>query len=129
MHKNQDKYSNDEFDLEELNFIDLILKESLEDDFEVSIPFDFADQITEVIEKRKSIKEALLKHLMMSLGLITILAFAIGFLFYFGKEEADMILNFATNFKYPIAFVLFTILSIQLADSFLLSRTKEQLEE
>ena len=129
MHINQDKYSNDEFDLEELNFIDLMLKESLEDDFEVSIPFDFADQVTEVIEKRKSIKEALLKHLMMSLGLISILAFAIGFLFYFGKEEADMILNFATKFKYPIAFGLLITTAIQLADSVLLSRTKEQLEE
>jgi len=129
MQKDQDKYSNNEFDLEELNFIDQMLKESLEDDFEVSIPLDFADQVTEVIEKRKSIREALLKHLMMSLGLITILAFAVGFLFYLGKDEADMLLNFATNFKYPIAFVLFTILSIQLADSFLLSRTKEQLEK
>ena len=129
MHENQDKYSNNEFDLEELNFIDQMLKENLEDDFEVSIPFNFADQVTEVIEKRKSIREALLKHLMMSLGLITILAFAVGFLFYLGKDEADTLLNFATKFKYPIAFVLFTILSIQLADSFLLSRTKEQLEE
>jgi hypothetical protein len=129
MHKDQDKYSNNEFDLEELSFIDQMLKESLEDDFEVSIPLDFADQVTEVIEKRKSIREALLKHLIMSLGLITILAFAVGFLFYLGKNEADMILNFAIKFKYPIAFILFTILSIQLADSFLLSRTKEQLEE
>jgi len=129
MHENQNKYSNNEFDLEELNFIDQMLKESLEDNFEVSIPLDFADQVTEVIEKRKSIREALLKHLMMSLGLITILAFAVGFLFYLGKDEADRLLNFAINFKYPIAFVLFTILSIQLADSFLLSRTKEQLEE
>ncbi len=129
MHKNQDKYSNDKFDLEELNFIDQMLRESLEDDFEVSIPHDFADQVTEVIEKRKSIKEALLKHLMMSLGLLFILAFAIGFLFYLGKNEVDTLLNFAAKFKYPIVFVLFTVLSIQLADSFLLSRTKEQLEE
>lgn len=129
MHKNSDKYSKDEFDLEELNFIDQLLKENLEDNFEISIPLDFADQVTEVIEKRKSIKEALLKHLMMSLGLITIIAFAIGFLFYLDKDEADTLLNFASKFKYPIAFVLFTFISIQLADSFLLSRTKEQLEE
>lgn len=127
MQNNQDKYTNDEFDLEELNLIDQMLKESLEDDFELSIPSDFADQVTEVVEKRKSIREALLKHLMMSLGLLSILGFAVAFLFYFGKDEADTLLNFATKFKYPIVFVLFTILSIQLADSFLLSRTKDQL--
>lgn len=129
MHKDRYTYRDDDFNAEELNFIDQMVKDSLEDDFEFSIPLDFADQVTEVIEKRKSIKEALLKHLMMSLGLITIIAFAIGFLFYLDKDEADTLLNFASQFKYPIAFVLFTFISIQLADSFLLSRTKEQLEE
>ena len=129
MHKDRYTYRDDDFNAEELNFIDQMVKDSLEDDFEFSIPLDFADQVTEVIEKRKSIKEALLKHLMMSLGLITIIAFAIGFLFYLDKDEADTLLNFASQFKYPIAIVLFTFISIQLADSFLLSRTKEQLEE
>ncbi len=129
MRKDQNKFSNEELGLEELNFIDQMLKESLEDDLDVSIPHDFADQVTEVIEKRKSIKEALLKHFMMSLGLTTILAFAVGILFYLGKDEAYMLIDFIAKFKYPIAFALFTLLSIQVADSLLLSRTKEQLEK
>lgn len=129
MHKNQDKYSNDEFGLEELNFIDQMLKESLEDDFEISIPTDFADQVTEVVEKRKSIREALLKHLMMSLGLFVIFAFTVAFLFYFEKDQARFLIDFALKFKYPLAFGLIILTAIQLADSLLLSRTKEQLEE
>lgn len=129
MQNNLDKYREDEFKLEELNFVDQMLKESLEDNFEISIPLDFADQITEVVEKRKSIREALLKHLIMSLGLFVILAFTVAFLFYFRTEQANMVLNFALKFKYPLAFGLIIVTAIQLADSFLLSRTKEQLEE
>ena len=129
MQKNLDKYREDEFELDELNLIDQMLKESLENDFEISIPMDFADQVTEVVEKRKSIKEALLKHLMMSLGLFVILAFTVAFLFYFRTEQANMILDFALKFKYPLAFGLIIVTAIQLADSVLLSRTKEQLEE
>ena len=129
MHSNQDKYREDEFNLEELNFIDQMLKESLEEDFNVSIPSEFADQVTELVEKRKAIREALLKHLMMSLGLFCILAFAVGFLFYIGKDEANTLVDFAFKFKYPIAFGLLITTAIQLADSVLLSRTKDQLEE
>ncbi len=129
MHSNQDKYGEDEFNLEELNFIDQMLKESLEENFNVSIPSEFADQVTELIEKRKAIREAILKHLIMSLGLIVILAFAVGFLFYIGKDEANTLVDFALKFKYPIAFGLLITTAIQLADSVLLSRTKEQLEE
>ncbi|MCZ4694286.1 hypothetical protein DWB61_04695 [Ancylomarina euxinus] len=129
MEKNLDKYREDEFNLEELNFIDQMMKESLEDDFEISIPTDFADQVTELVEKRKSIREALLKHLMMSLGLFVILAFSVAFLFYFRTEQANIFLEFVLKFKYPLAFGLITLTAIQLADSLLLSRTKEQLEE
>ncbi len=129
MHKNQDKYSNDEFGLEESNFIDQMLKESLDDNFEISIPTDFADQVTELVEKRKSIREALLKHLMMSLGLFVIFAFTVAFLFYFEKDQVNTIVDFALKFRYPIAFGLLIFTAIQLADSVLFSRTKEQLEE
>jgi len=129
MQKNQDKYTEDKFSVEELSFIDQMMKESLVNDFDISIPTDFADQVTELVEKRKSIKEALLKHLMMSLGLFVILAFSIAFLFYFRTEQANMVLDFAMRFKYPIAFGLLIMTAIQLADSLLLSRTKEQLEE
>jgi len=129
MHRNLDKYRDEEFNLDELNLIDQLIKDSLEDDFEISIPLDFADQVTEVVEKRKSIREALLKHLMMSLGLFVILAFTVAFLFYFKTEQANMVLDFALKFKYPLAFGLIIVTAIQLADSVLLSRTKEQLEE
>ena len=129
MENNLDKYREEELNLEELNFIDQMMKESLEDDFEISIPSDFADQVTELVENRKSIREALLKHLMMSLGLFVILAFSVAFLFYFRTEQANMVLDFAMKFKYPIAFGLLILTAIQLADSLLLSRTKEQLEE
>ena len=126
MQKN--KYTEDKFSLEELNFIDKMMKESLVEDFEISIPTDFADQVTELVEKRKSIREALLKHLIMSLGLFVILAFSVAFLFYFRSEQANMVLDFAIKFKYPIVFGLLILTVIQLADSLLLSRTKEQLE-
>lgn len=129
MQKKLDKYGEDEFKQDELNLIDQMLKESLVDDFEISIPLGFADQITELVEKRKSIREALLKHLMMSLGLFVILAFTIAFLFYFRTEQANIFLDFVMKFKYPFAFGLITLTAIQLADSLLLSRTKEQLEE
>lgn len=129
MQKNQDKYGEDELRLEELNFIDQMLKESLEDDFEIPIPLNFADQVTEIVEKRKSIREALLKHLMMSLGLFVILAFSLAFLFYFRTEQANIILDLVLKFKYPLAFGLIILTAIQLADSLLLSRTKEQLEK
>jgi len=129
MHSNQDKYSENEFKLEELNLIDQMLKESLEEDFEISIPMNFAEKVTEVVEKRKSIREALLKHLMMSIGLFVILAFAVAFLFYFKTEHANILLDFAIKFKYPIVFGFLIVTAIQMADSFLLSRTKDQLEE
>ncbi|WP_421918357.1 hypothetical protein [Marinifilum sp.] len=124
MHSYKGKHSEEEF-----QNVDKLLKEILEDDFEINIPIDFADNVVEKVEKRKSIQEALLRHLMMSLGLLVILAFTVAFLFYFGLQEANLLLEFVIQFKYPIAFVLFIITAIQLADSFLLSRTKDQLGE
>ena len=128
MHSNQGKYKEEEFDLEELNLIDQMLKESLADDFEIHIPVDFADTVTELVEKRKSIREALLKHAIMSLGLLVIIGFAVGILFYFKIDLADVILDFIINYKFPLAFGLLTITAIQLADSFLLSRIKDLLD-
>ncbi len=127
MHNNQGKYKEEEFNLEEMNLIDRMLKESLEDDFEISIPMDFADNVTEHVEKQKSIREALLKHAIMSLGLLVIVGFAVGILFYFEIDMADVILDYAISFKYPLAFGLLTITAIQLADSVLLSRKKDLL--
>ena len=124
MHSYKGKQSEEEF-----SNLDQLLKEVLEEDFEINIPVDFADNVVEKVEKRKSIREALLRHLMMSIGLFVIFAFTVAFLFYFGLKEANILLDFAIQFKYPIAFVLFTIIAIQLADSFLLSRTKDQLGE
>ncbi|RKE03920.1 hypothetical protein [Marinifilum flexuosum] len=124
MHSYRGKHTEDEF-----QNVDQLLKEILEDDFELNIPIDFADNVVEKVEKRKSIREALLRHLMMSLGLFVIMAFTVAFLFYFELKEANILLDFVIQFKYPIAFVLFIITAIQLADSFLLSRTKDQLGE
>ncbi|GAB7088277.1 hypothetical protein [Marinifilum fragile] len=124
MHSYRGKHTEEEF-----QNVDQLLKEILEDDFELNIPVDFADNVVEKVEKRKSIKEALLRHLMMSLGLFVIMAFTVAFLFYFELKEASILLDFVIQFKYPIAFVLFIITAIQLADSFLLSRTKDQLGE
>jgi len=129
MHSNQGEYREEEFNKDELNLIDSMIKESLEEDFEIDIPMDFADKVTEVVEKRKSIREALLKHSMMCLGLFVIFAFVVAFLFYYRTNEANVLLDFVIKFKYPIAFVLLTITAIQLADTFLLSRTKDQLGE
>lgn len=124
MHSYRGKHTEEEF-----QNVDQLLKEILEDDFELNIPVDFADNVVEKVEKRKSIKEALLRHLMMTLGLFVIMAFTVAFLFYFELKEANILLDFVIQFKYPIAFVLFIITAIQLADSFLLSRTKDQLGE
>ncbi|NOU61364.1 hypothetical protein [Marinifilum caeruleilacunae] len=124
MHSYRGKHTEEEF-----QNVDDLLKEILEDDFEIRIPADFADNVVEKVEKRKSIREALLRHSLMALGVIVILGFSMAFLFYFGLQEANIIVDFAWTFKYPIAFVLFIITAIQLADSFLLSRTKDQLEE
>jgi formate/nitrite transporter FocA (FNT family) len=118
------KHTEDEF-----QNVDQLLKEILEDGFEPNIPIGFADNVVEKLEKRKSIREALLRHLMMTLGMLVILAFTVAFLFYFELKEANILLDFAIQFKYPIAFVLLIITGIQLADSFLLSRTKDQLGE
>lgn len=111
----------------EENFLDDLLKEGLDRDFSVTIPEGFADMVSETVEKRKSIREALLKHLMMSLGLFGIMAFAVAFLFYFKMDEANVLVDFTVKFKYPIAFIITIITSIQLADSILLSRQKDQL--
>jgi len=124
MHSYRGKHTEEEF-----QNVDQLLKEILEDDFELNIPIDFADNVVEKVEKRKSIREALLRHLMMSLGLFVIMAFTVAFLFYFELKEANILLDFVIQFKYPIAFALFIITAIQLADSFLLSRTKDQLGE
>lgn len=124
MHSYRGKHTEDEF-----QNVDQLLKEILEDDFKLNIPVDFADNVVEKVEKRKSIKEALLRHLMMSLGLLVIMAFTVAFLFYFELKEANILLDFVIQFKYPIAFVLFIVTAIQLADSFLLSRTKDQLNK
>ncbi len=125
MHSNQGKNEAEKFNLEELDLIDQILKESLEDDLKIHIPVDFADKVTELVEKQKSIREALLKHAMMSLGVIVIIGFAIGILFYFKVDFANIILNYAINFKYPLGFGLLIITAIQIADSVLLSRKKD----
>jgi hypothetical protein len=124
MHSYREKHTEEEF-----QDVDRLLKEILEDDFDIDIPADFADNVVEKVEKKKSIREALLRHSLMALGLLVILAFSMAFLFYFGLKEANIILDFAMKFKYPIAFALFIITAIQLADSFLLSRTKDQLDE
>jgi len=108
--------------------LDNLLKESLLDDCRISIPVDFADGVTELIEKRKSVREALLKQLMLAMGYLTILGFAFAILFYLQTDDANTILNFALRFKYPILFGIICLISIQIADVFLLSRTKDQLE-
>lgn len=115
------------WDENEKDFLDDLLKEGLDRDFSVTISESFADMVCETVEKRKSIREALLKHIMMSLGLFVIMAFAVAFLFYFKMDEANVLFDFAVKFKYPIAFIITIITSIQLADSFLLSRKKDQL--
>lgn len=109
--------------------IDRLLKECLNEDFDIRIPADFADNVIEKIEKRKSIREALLRHLMMSIGLLVIFAFAAAILFYFQTDQATTLLGYVLQFKYPIIFGLLLFIGIQLADSFLLSRTKDQLDE
>ena len=126
-HKDFEKYSED-WSQEELLLIDELVKDSLQEDLQVQIPTNFADKVTERIEKRKSIREALLKHLMMNFGLFVILAFAAAIL-YFKSDQADVIVDFALRFKYPIVFGILIVTAIQLADTFLLSRTKDQLEE
>ncbi|WP_461631238.1 hypothetical protein [Labilibaculum euxinus] len=117
------------WNLDELKLIDELLTESLEQDFSVSIPDDFADLVTEKVEKQKSVKEALLRMLMMTLGYLGIPGIAFGLLYYLKSAKVDVILELVFTYKYPLLFGVLCILSIQLADVLLLSRTKDQLEE
>ncbi len=117
------------WNLDELKLIDELLTESLEQDFSVSIPQDFADLVTEKVEKQKSVKEALLRMLMMTLGYLGIPGIAFGLLYYLKSAKVDVILELVFTYKYPLLFGVLCILSIQVADVLLLSRTKDQLEE
>lgn len=117
------------WNLDELKLIDELLKKSLEQDLLVSIPADFADLITEKVEKQKSVKEALLRMLMMTLGYVFIPGIAFGLLYYLKSTKADLILDLVFTYKYPILFGVLCILSIQIADVFLLSHTKDQLDK
>ncbi|BAX79277.1 hypothetical protein ALGA_0890 [Labilibaculum antarcticum] len=119
----------EKWNLDELKLIDELLKESLEQDLLVSIPTDFADLVTEKVEKRKSVREALLRMLMMTLGYIGIPGIAFGLLYYLKSAKVDLILDLVFTYKYPILFGVLCILSIQVADTFLLSRTKDQLDQ
>ena len=117
------------WNLDELKLIDELLTESLEQDFSVSIPEDFADLVTEKVEKQKSVKEALLRMLMMTLGYLGIPGIAFGLLYYLKSAKVDVILELVFTYKYPLLFGVLCILSIQVADVLLLSHTKDQLEE
>nr|WP_320020435.1 hypothetical protein [Labilibaculum manganireducens] len=117
------------WNLDELKLIDELLTESLEQDFSVSIPADFADLVTEKVEKQKSVREALLRMLMMTLGYIGIPGIAFGLLFYLKSTKVDVILELVFTYKYPLLFGVLCILLIQAADVLLLSRTKDLLEE
>ncbi|WP_461644081.1 hypothetical protein [Labilibaculum euxinus] len=117
------------WNLDELKLIDELLTESLEQDFSISIPEDFADLVTEKVEKQKSVKEALLRMLMMTLGYLGIPGIAFGLLYYLKSAKVDVILELVFTYKYPLLFGVLCILSIQVADVLLLSRTKDQLEE
>ncbi|WP_461632874.1 hypothetical protein [Labilibaculum euxinus] len=117
------------WNLDELKLIDELLTESLEQDFSISIPEDFADLVTEKVEKQKSVKEALLRMLMMTLGYLGIPGIAFGLLYYLKSAKVDVILELVFTYKYPLLFGVLCILSIQVADVMLLSRTKDQLEE
>lgn len=131
MHTNYEKTDNEKEDWnrDEMRLIDDLLKESLRTDFLVLIPENFADKITEKVEKRKSVKEALLQMILMTLGYISILCIAFGLLYYIKSAKVDVILDFIFTYKFPILFGIVCILSIQLADVLLLSRTKDQLDE
>lgn len=131
MHTNYEKTDNEKEDWnrDEMRLIDDLLKESLRTDFFVLIPENFADKITEKVEKRKSVKEALLQMILMTLGYISILCIAFGLLYYIKSAKVDVILDFIFTYKFPILFGIVCILSIQLADVLLLSRTKDQLDE
>lgn len=131
MHTNYEKTDNEKEDWnrDEMRLIDDLLKESLRTDFLVLIPENFADKITEKVEKRKSVKEALLQMLLMTLGYIGIPCIAFGLLYYIKSAKVDVILDFIFTYKFPILFGIVCILSIQLADVLLLSRTKDQLDE
>ena len=117
------------WNFDELKLIDELLTESLEQDFSVSIPQDFADLVTEKVEKQKSVKEALLRMLMMTLGYLGIPGIAFGLLYYLKSAKVDVILELVFTYKYPLLFGVLCILSIQVADVLLLSRTKDQLKE
>lgn len=118
----------EKWNLDELKLIDELLKESLEQDLLVSIPTDFADLVTEKVEKQKSVREALLRMLMMTLGYVCIPGIAFGLLYYLKSTKVDMVLDLIFTYKYPVLFGVLCILSIQVADVFLLSRTKDQLD-
>jgi hypothetical protein len=117
------------WDLNELKLIDELLKESLEQNFSVSIPDNFADLVTEKVEKQKSVKEALLRMLMMTLGYVCIPGIAFGLLYYLKSAKVYLILDLIFTYKYPVLFGVLCILSIQVADVFLLSHTKDQLDK
>lgn len=117
------------WDLDELKLIDELVKDSLSQDFSVTIPEGFADLITEKVEKRKSVREALLRLLMMTLGYVGIPGITFGLLYYLKSSKVDIILDLVFTYKFPILFGALCILSIQVADVFLLSRTKDQLDE
>ncbi len=126
---NTNNKTEENWDFDELKLIDELLKESLMQDFSVSIPTNFADLVTEKVEKQKSVKEALLRMLMMTLGYLGIPGIAFGLLFYLKSAKVDLILDLIFTYKYPILFGVLCILSIQVADVFLLSRTKDQLDK
>ncbi|PKQ65522.1 hypothetical protein BZG02_00510 [Labilibaculum filiforme] len=117
------------WDLDDLKLIDELLKDSLKQDFSVSIPDDFADFVTEKVEKQKSVREALLRLIMMTLGYLGIPGIAFGLLYYLKSTKIDVILDLIFTYKYPVLFGVLCILSIQIADVLLLSRTKDQLDK
>ena len=127
-HKGLDDFD-ENWDLDELKLVDELVKDSLNQNFLVSIPEDFADLITEKIENRKSVREALLRLLMMTSGYVGMPGITFGLLYYLKSSKVDVILDLVFTYRFPILFGVLCILSIQIADILLMSRTKDQLDK
>ena len=118
---------NDENDDFREEFLDQLLKENLQEEFSIHIPEQFAEKVCEKIAKRKAIQDALVKQLVYFGFFVCIVSAVAGILYLNKSNYWESIKSFLLEYSTPIFFGVFLLLLLQIADSILLSRTKEKL--
>lgn len=114
-----------DLDSDEVEFIDGLFKEQFEKDLSFNIPENFADNVCVKVKSRSSIRDAVLKHVFYTLGIISIIAIAIGLSYYLDASWWNTFKYYLLQFKWALISIFICYEAIQLGDIFLVRKQLE----